>query len=126
EYDPWFGHELSASNGNYGKGSFGNRSLHTDFGSIVHSSGLIGFGLYILMILTAFGSVWNRVKSIPDYLQFLFCLVCFGVFFITGRYSTISAMTLMFCLIYLPLGGSIKRKIKVPKRDEALKEGLLL
>lgn len=109
DYDPWFGYELFASNGNYGKGVLRNRSLHTDLASIIHSSGLIGFGLYFLMISTAFRMVWNRIKTKHEYFHFFFYLIVFLIFFINGRYTTVSSMTMMFCLLYLPLSKNVQR-----------------
>lgn len=110
DYDPWFGYELFASHGNYGKNLFGDRSLHTDFASIVHSSGLIGLLLYLAMVSVAFASTWKRTCSRGDYLQFFFICIAFFVFAMSGRWYTISATVMMYCLLYLPLGKHLRRK----------------
>lgn len=119
DYNPWFGYGLFESTGNYAKGQLGKRSLHTDFGTIVHSSGVLGFLLYSLMVATAFISVWKRLKSREDYFRFFFCVLAFITFFMSGRWYTVSAMTMMYCLLTLPLGRS--RAIVKIKRPAILK-----
>ncbi|AEL24491.1 hypothetical protein [Cyclobacterium marinum] len=109
DYSPWFGYELFASHGNYGKGKLGTRSLHTDFGTIMHASGIIGFTLYLLMVFTAFYSVWKRTKTREDYLRILFISMAFVIFFMSGRWHTISSMALMYGLLYIPLGKNPKK-----------------
>jgi len=113
DYDPWFGYELFASHGNYGKNLFGDRSLHTDFASIVHSSGLIGLLLYLSMVFVAFASVWKRTFSRDDYLQLFFICIAFFVFAMSGRWYTISSTVMMYCLLYLPLGKYPKKRVPV-------------
>lgn len=109
DYSPWFGYELFDYRGpNYGKGIFGDeRPLHSDYATIAHSSGLIGLGLYLALVITTLLKIWRRTNSRADYLQFLLCLIAFGVFFITGRYTNAAFMTMMFALWSLPLGRRI-------------------
>lgn len=121
DYDPWFGYELFASHGNYGKNLFGNRSLHTDFASIVHSSGFIGLFLYLAMVVYAFGSVWMRTFTKADYLQFFFITIAFFVFAMSGRWYTISATTMMYCLLYLPLCYASKKMKKESQKKQQIK-----
>ena len=104
DYSPWFGYELFNSHGNYGKGQLGTRSLHTDFGTIMNASGILGFVLYLLMVFVAFYSAWKRTHSRADYLQFFFLLLAFLTFFMSGRWHIISAMSMMYSILYLPLG----------------------
>jgi len=109
DYSPWFGYELFDYRGpNYGKGIFGDdRPLHSDYATIAHSSGLIGLFLYLALVSLAIFSIWRRTKTRNDYLQFIFCLLAFGVFFVTGRYTGISFMLMMFLLWFLPLGRNV-------------------
>jgi O-antigen ligase len=112
DYNPWFGYGLEQSPGNYGKGIFGTRSLHTDFAHLIHASGFLGLFLYLLMIGFAFFIVWKRTFSKTDKLQFFFILLCFSIYFINGRYTTVNSMLMMFGILNLPLGkGSSKEKI---------------
>ncbi|MCH6201732.1 O-antigen ligase family protein [Aquiflexum sp. LQ15W] len=112
DYSPWFGYELFDYRGpNYGKGIFGDdRPLHSDYATIAHSSGLIGLILYISLVITATLKIWRRTFSRADYLQFFLCLMAFGVFFITGRYTGAAFMGMMFGLWTLPLGRKIVSK----------------
>src|SRR6185503_2901979 len=59
-YSPWFGYELFNSAGNYGKGVLADRSLHGDIPNLLHSSGIIGVFLYLIMTLTAF---WQALRA---------------------------------------------------------------
>jgi O-antigen ligase len=114
DYDPWFGYGLFDSWGNYGKKIFGDRSLHTDPTNLIHSSGLIGLGLYLGMFGVAFTSVWKRTKNRGDLIQFIFISLCFLVFFINGRYTTTSAMILMLVVFFLPFGKKEPIKSDLP------------
>jgi len=85
----------------------------------MHASGIIGFTLYLLMVFTAFYSVWKRTKTREDYLRILFISMAFVIFFMSGRWHTISSMALMYGLLYIPLGKNPKKPpnlnfIKVP------------
>jgi O-antigen ligase len=128
DYSPWFGYELFDYRGpNYGKGIFGDeRPLHSDYAVITHSSGLIGLVLYILMMYVAISSIWNRTYSKDDYLQFLFCLISFSVFFITGRFTKISFMVMMFMIWYLPLARIPKKPLSAIPDKLKIKKQLLL
>ena len=109
DYSPWFGYELFDYRGpKYGKGIFGDdRPLHSDYATIAHSSGLIGLSLYLAIVITSLLSIWRRTNTRADYFQFTLCLIAFGVFFITGRYTNAAFMTMMFALWNLPLGRKI-------------------
>lgn len=103
EYSPWFGFELFNSWGNYGKGIFGERSLHGDLPNIAHSSGIIGVILYLLMVYTAFLRSIRSAVSSTDKIIILFCGLTFIVYTLTGRYTELSSTLLLFLLLMLPL-----------------------
>lgn len=102
DYSPWFGFELFNSWGNYGRGSLGDRSLHSDLPNIAHSSGLLGLLLYLLMVGTAFGQSWRKARGKTDKLITLFCAITFLAFTATGRYTETGYMLLLFLLLLLP------------------------
>src|SRR5690606_4505928 len=77
DYSPWLGYELLISRGNYGKGIFGDRSLHGDLPNIFHSAGIIGVMLYLLMITSTFRSAIQHIRSRTDLLIILFCFFAF-------------------------------------------------
>ncbi|WP_276499733.1 hypothetical protein [Pontibacter litorisediminis] len=103
DYSPLTGFELFNSWGNYGRGALDDRSLHGDLTSITHSSGLIGLFLYLLMVFSAFRTSWKAAQTRTDYLTILFCGVAFIVFTITGRYTEVGAMMMLFLVLQLPL-----------------------
>ncbi|HEX6428361.1 MAG TPA: hypothetical protein VF008_11770, partial [Niastella sp.] len=105
-YSPWFGYELFNSAGNYGKGFLAERSLHGDIPNILHSSGLIGVTLYLLMIGTAFWQSIRSAKKYHDKLIVLFCTVTFLVYTVTGRYTEGAATLFLFLVLMLPLAES--------------------
>lgn len=107
KYSPWFGFELFNSWGNYGKGVLEERSLHGDLTSIAHSSGLIGVGLYILMVLTAFTTSLRAVSNRLDKMVILFCGIAFVVYTITGRYTAISSTMLFYLVLMLPVANKV-------------------
>ncbi|WP_215223625.1 O-antigen ligase family protein [Echinicola shivajiensis] len=109
DYDPWLGYGLFDSRGNYGKGAFGERSLHGDLTNIFHSTGIIGVFLYLAMIATAFVQALMRVKSSTDFLIVCFCGLVFGVYTITGRYTQVDNMFMMTLVLMLPM-GKVRRK----------------
>lgn len=106
EYDPWLGYGLFDSAGNYGKQIFGNRSLHTDPTNLIHSSGFLGLGLYLLMFGTLITAIWFKSRTRADKIRFLFVFVCFCVFFINGRYTATPAMLLMLVIFCIPFARS--------------------
>jgi O-antigen ligase len=103
DYDPWFGYGLFASSSNYGKGLYGSRPLHTDFSVIIHSGGIFGLFLYLLMISIAFFIVWRKTYSKLDKLQYLFILFSFLVYFVTGRFTMVNGPIFLFMILFLPL-----------------------
>lgn len=102
-YSPWFGYELFNSGGNYGKGVLAERSLHGDIPNLLHSSGLVGVVLYLLMIGAAFWQAVRAAIRYQDKLIFLFCSLSFLVYTISGRYTEVAASLLIFLVLMLPL-----------------------
>ncbi|WP_205511024.1 O-antigen ligase family protein [Longitalea arenae] len=102
-YSPWFGFGLFNSAGNYGNGFLGDRSLHGDIPNLLHSSGLIGVLLYLLMIGTAFAQAIKASKQYIDKLIILFCSGSFLVYTVTGRYTEIASTLLLFLVLMIPL-----------------------
>lgn len=123
DYSPWVGYGLFDSGGNYGKGILGTRTLHADVTSILHSFGLIGLTLYLLMFVTMFKQAYSRSDSRTDYLIVFFCALVFIVYTITGRYTNIGTFVLLTLLLMLPLTKKMpakKRKvIKVRPQEMA-------
>jgi hypothetical protein len=103
DYDPWFGYGLFDTHGNYGKRKFGDRSLHTDLASLVHSSGILGLILYSLMVFVAFRGAYLYCSSNEELLMVFFSLLCFAVFFINGRYYTISYTSMLMVFLWIPI-----------------------
>jgi len=122
DYSPWFGYELFQSEGNYGKGVFGTRTLHTDLTSIVHSSGFLGLFLYLMMVTIAFRQAWHKTKTQSEYYHFAFCLIAFIIYTITGRYTTLSSSVFFYLILYLVLS---KPKIKIKKYNRLITVELL-
>lgn len=114
DYSPWFGFELFNSWGNYGRGILGDRSLHSDLTNIAHSSGLLGLGLYFLMITTAFVQSIKKAGTRTDIMIVLFCGITFLMFTTTGRYTETGYMLLLFLLLMLPL----TRKAQAPEKQQ--------
>lgn len=120
DYSPWFGYELFQSGGNYGKGVFGTRSLHTDLTSIVHSSGFLGLFLYLMMVGVAFRQAWQKTYSKSQYYHFAFCCIAFGIYTITGRYTTLSSSVFFYLLLFLSASKprmAFKKMIHVRKSE---------
>jgi hypothetical protein len=105
KYSPWFGFELFNSGGNYGKGIFDSRSLHSDLTNIAHSSGIIGVILYLLMVCSAFIQSFKASILLSDKIIILFCVITFITFTITGRYTQIDSMLLLYLILMLPLSN---------------------
>ncbi|MBD1397714.1 O-antigen ligase family protein [Pontibacter sp. JH31] len=103
DYNPWFGYELLNSGGNYGKGILDERTLHSDLTSIVHSTGIIGLLLYLLMVFTSFKQAFRYARSGSDNLIILYCAAAFVVYTITGRYTSSESMMFLFMILALPL-----------------------
>jgi O-Antigen ligase len=114
DYSPWFGFELFNSWGNYGRGSFAARSLHSDIPNITHSSGLLGLALYLLMIGTAFRQSYRMAGSNTEKLIILFCAITFLAFTTTGRYTETAYMLLLFLLLLLPVTAEAPQETEIP------------
>lgn len=115
DFNPWTGYELLNSGGNYGKGIFGNRSLHGDITNIIHSTGILGLLLYLTMVGKCFRDAIRNIRLTTDILIILFCISTFIVFTITGRYVQVDYMILLFLTLFLPLG---KASSNIPKREK--------
>lgn len=102
-YSPWFGFGLFNSAGNYGNGFLGDRSLHGDIPNLLHSSGIIGVLLYLLMIGTAFAQAIKAADGYFDKLIILFCTGSFLVYTVTGRYTEIASTLLLFLVLMMPI-----------------------
>ena len=102
-YSGWIGFDLFNSPGNYGDGRFYERSLHGDIPSILHSSGIIGVLLYLLMIASAFYKSFKATTSGNEKLIVLFCIITFITYCLTGRYTQVGTMLLLFLVAQLPL-----------------------
>ncbi|UJP64909.1 O-antigen ligase family protein [Mongoliitalea daihaiensis] len=104
DYSPWTGFGLFQLSGeNYGKGKFGTRPLHTDPMVLVHSSGVIGLLLYLLMVAYAFLSVLFVIRNQKDLISFFYILLVFLVFFFTGRFTNTASSLIIYLILYLPL-----------------------
>lgn len=121
DYDFLFGFGLFQSHGNYGKKIFGDRSLHTDFAVLMHGSGVIGLILYVLMFGLSFFQIFRNSKSRGDYIQFVFLTICFLVFFINGRFTTVSATLFMLLIFNLPFAKSNPKTYMMDKNALLIK-----
>src|SRR5690606_3322189 len=123
DYSPWIGYGLYDSDGNYGKGVMGRRTLHADLTSMAHSTGLIGLTLYLLAMFTAFYQAYRKANSRIDKFIVLFCASAFVVYTITGRFTNISSFILLILLLKLPLTQKLKpkrKKVKIPPPEKAM------
>lgn len=68
-----FGKEIFNSIGNYGGRKFGRRPLHVDYNVLLHGTGVIGLGLYILIFINIFLKFIREYKKNPDVLPTLHC-----------------------------------------------------
>ena len=107
-YSPWFGYDLFNSNGNYGKGILGDRSLHGDLTNIAHSSGLIGVALYLLMMGTAFLQSFRAAGTYQDKLIILFCCATFLSYTGSGRYTETAASILLVLVLMIPVARQVE------------------
>ncbi|WP_158859262.1 O-antigen ligase family protein [Lunatibacter salilacus] len=112
EYDPWIGYELFNSGGNYGKGVLGSRTLHADITNIVHSMGILGFVLYLMMMVTPIYQGFKRCRKRVDWSILFFCSIIFLIYTITGRYTNIGTFIFMMLLVNLPMTKGATRKTK--------------
>lgn len=119
DYSPWLGYELLKSGGNYGKGVFGIRSLHGDLTNILHSTGIIGLSLYLMMVGSIFWKAINHIKTVTDLLIICFCFSAFILFTITGRYTQTGYMLFFFLVLLLPVGKSMGEKPVLKHLDAA-------
>ncbi|WP_299990525.1 O-antigen ligase family protein [uncultured Pontibacter sp.] len=103
DYSPWFGYGLFDSAGNYGKGIFEERTLHSDLTNMAHSTGILGVVLYLLMIFTIFWKSYKASTTRTDRLIFFYCVVVFMVYTTTGRYTTIENIWFIVLLLMLPV-----------------------
>ncbi|AEW03327.1 hypothetical protein A4D02_04730 [Niastella koreensis] len=113
-YSPWTGYDLFNSAGNYGNGILGDRSLHGDLTNIIHSSGLIGVTLYLLMMGTAFFKSFKSSTTYQERLIILFCCATFLAYTGSGRYTEGAASVLQMCVLMLP----VSKQEEVPEEEE--------
>lgn len=118
DYDPLIGYEPFNSWGNYGRGILEDRSLHGDLTYITHSSGLIGLLLYLLMVMTAFRKSFRAAETRTDKLIVLFCGMAFIAYTITGRYTEIGSVMMLYLVLMLPLSKSEAEPDEVPELEE--------
>jgi len=101
-YNPLIGFEVFNSPGNYGRGMFGERTLHSDPTTIVHSSGLIGLMLYLVIFLTIFYRSFNRALDSRDRLIILAFAGIFIIYAITGRITETAYISFFIMILSLP------------------------
>lgn len=118
DYDPLIGYEPFNSWGNYGRGILEDRSLHGDLTNITHSSGLIGLLLYLLMVMTAFRKSYRASETRTDKLIVLFCGMAFIAYTITGRYTEIGSVMLLYLVLMLPLSKSEAEMEEEPELEQ--------
>lgn len=119
DYSPWIGYGLFQYNGrNYGKGALGTRPLHTDPMVLIHTSGIIGLMLYLLMVSYAFVIAWQKTKNRSDFIQFIYIVLVFTVFFFTGRFTNTGSSLIVYLVLFLSLGTekSIGSKLKIQQQ----------
>ncbi|OKL39560.1 hypothetical protein [Pontibacter flavimaris] len=122
DYSALIGFEPFNSWGNYGRGALEDRSLHGDLTSITHSSGLIGLFLYLLMVFTAFRSAWRASETRTDLFIVLFCAISFIAYTLTGRYTEVGSMMMLYLILALPLA----RREQQPDEELAEQEAALI
>lgn len=122
EYSPWFGYGPFESGGNYGKGIFGERVLHTEFAHYVHASGFLGLTLYILMVSLAFLSIWRKKLTREDKFQFFFLLFYFSAHFLLGWSRNLIPAVMFFSILNLPMA---RLNTKSPVNTKVSKEVLV-
>jgi O-antigen ligase len=103
DYSPWTGFELFNSGGNYGKGIFGMRTLHSDLTNMTHSAGLVGTVIYFIMVFVAFKRAFRASNCKMDYFILIFCFGSFIFYTITGRYANIQSHFMIFLILFYPL-----------------------
>jgi hypothetical protein len=104
-YSPYIGYEFFNSAGNYADGIYGSRSLHPDIPVIVHATGLIGLLLYLLMIFKIFHQSWLSSFWPEDRFIWIFCLLVFIVFTITGRITSASYAIALVSILMIPMSN---------------------
>lgn len=80
-----------------------DRTLHSDITNIVHSTGVVGLLLYLLMIASSFVQSCRHAVKRLDFVIILFCGSAFLVYTVTGRYTSTESMMLLILLLMLPL-----------------------
>lgn len=119
-----FGKEIFNSPGNYANGAFGKRMLHVDYNRILHGSGIIGLGIYILLyviILRTFYFYYRR-NNTPHkkYIKSLFLTYYILSLFISfsGQMDDVTFRSILFIIMGASIGimkNKIKRKpINIP------------
>ncbi|PVY36666.1 O-antigen ligase family protein [Pontibacter virosus] len=120
DYSPLFGYELLNSAGNYGKGILDDRTLHSDITNMIHSTGIVGLSLYLLMVVACFIQAFRSSKTREDYLIVTFCACVFLVYTITGRYTSSESMIILFLTLMLPITNRENQLNKIEEKKAEL------
>ena len=125
-YSLWTGYDLFNSPGNYGGGKFYDRSLHGDITSIGHSSGVIGIALYFLMMFSAFMTAYKAAQTWSEKLIVFFAAFAFLTYCLTGRYTQVGCMLMIFLTAKLPLAEEKEEVVDLKEYEEIPNTSLLL
>lgn len=61
-----FGKDVWATPGSYGDGIYGERPLHVDYNKLIHSTGIIGTFLYLMIFVSVFYNFINYLKRVSN------------------------------------------------------------
>ncbi|MGY6521483.1 MAG: hypothetical protein ACXIUD_07135 [Mongoliitalea sp.] len=110
DYDPWLGYGPFDSWGNYGKGVFGRRPLHSDVTFFVHGFGFFGLFLYLGLVFKVFIYSYFNLRSRGDYLMFSFAIMYFFAFLFSGSNKMPMSPIFLFMIF-----GILSKKQKTNK-----------
>jgi hypothetical protein len=119
DYDPWFGYGPLKSWGNYGKGAYGNRNLHSNITYFIHGFGFFGLFLLISMVSMVFYQAWLRIYAKSDRFLFAFIIFYFVVFTILGIPKLPLSPVYLFMMLGLLFG-----KLESPQSDKKLNQNI--
>lgn len=115
DYDPWFGFGPLDSWGNYGKGVFGDRPLHSDITYYVHGFGIIGIMMIFAMYFIEFFKAWKGCFSRGDFLMLGFVVFYFLTFFLIGSPKTPMSPVLLFMMLGCLFG---RREVQIVSEEK--------
>lgn len=121
DYSPWFGFGLFETSGNYGKGIFGPRPLHSDLTYIVHSSGILGLLLYVGILIVGFSNAWKNIKTKEDFVLFLFVLMYTTVFLVLGSSRNFLSPIVLYCMLSLLYTKTNNQSTRFPTYSSGVK-----